>query len=99
MPDYPSAAQVQEYLESYATHFDLVRHIRLGCTVTNITRAEEIGWALTLERKDIDGSAVFADTFDKIYVASGPYAKAHRPHWENESVFQGNIIHAQAYKE
>ncbi|RZM11494.1 MAG: FAD-dependent oxidoreductase, partial [Pedobacter sp.] len=35
-PMWPSGAQVQEYLESYAKHFGVMDHIRFGVSVENM---------------------------------------------------------------
>lgn len=34
--EFPPQAQVFQYLESYANHFDLLQHIRFGCQVVSI---------------------------------------------------------------
>ncbi|CAM9868618.1 unnamed protein product, partial [Ectocarpus sp. 4 AP-2014] len=33
-PDFPSSARLRQYIEDYAAHFDLAKHIRFGVSVT-----------------------------------------------------------------
>ncbi|KAL1818824.1 hypothetical protein ACET3Z_013693 [Daucus carota] len=49
--DFPAQSQVFEYLQSYASHFDLLRHIRFGSQVVSIrydgpSDAEMQAWSL-----------------------------------------------------
>ncbi|CAM9618722.1 unnamed protein product [Scytosiphon promiscuus] len=37
VPDFPSSSRLREYIQDYATHFDLVRHVRFGHFVTAVT--------------------------------------------------------------
>ncbi|CAM9223648.1 unnamed protein product, partial [Ectocarpus sp. 8 AP-2014] len=33
-PDFPSSARLRQYIEDYAAHFDLAKHVRFGVSVT-----------------------------------------------------------------
>ena len=46
-PEWPSGAQVQTYLESYADHFGVTPHIRFGSTVISAEPTGTDGWTLT----------------------------------------------------
>jgi cation diffusion facilitator CzcD-associated flavoprotein CzcO len=34
--DYPSGLQVKNYIQAYAAHFDLLRHIRFNCKLLRL---------------------------------------------------------------
>lgn len=94
MDDYPTAAQYHAYLESYAIHFSLRRHIRLAHRVISVS-ADQGRWRLEV----LHGSEKMVVLADKVFVATGPHTKANRPVFEGEDRFKGQIVHAQAYKE
>ena len=64
-PLFPRAHVVQTYLESYATHFNLLPLIRFGTTVTD-ARWESTQWTITLS----DGEQL---PYDNLVVANGHY--------------------------
>ncbi|OJA11696.1 hypothetical protein AZE42_02111, partial [Rhizopogon vesiculosus] len=64
-PLFPRAHVVQTYLESYATHFNLMPLIRFGTMVVN-ARWESMQWMVTLS----DGEHL---AYDHLVVANGHY--------------------------
>lgn len=69
-PEWPTGAQVQEYLAAYATHFGLDPVLRLSTTVTSARRLGD-RWELT-----VDGAA---ETFDRLVVANGVFCEPVMP--------------------
>ena len=67
LPEWPTGAQVQEYLASYARHFSLESSLRLSCEVTSAEPAEG-GWLVAAE-----GAA--PERFDKLVVANGVFCE------------------------
>lgn len=68
--DFPTWRQMHRYLESYADHFHLRRHIQLS---TRVTRLREGGlgdkrWVIEIVPKD---GEVRQEKFDKVIVAIG----------------------------
>lgn len=83
---------MQKYLESYASHFDLLPKIRFETVVTGVFRDEAAGkWAV-----EIEGSG--RQMFDKVVLATGINAQPHIPHLEGLENFSGNIVHSQGFK-
>ena len=95
VPDFPTAPQIQTYLESYADHFDLLRHINLGCEVISVRPGKDGSWCLIIRKTGKEETIVV----NKVFIATGPYAKAFRPRFDGIENFTGKILHAQAYKE
>jgi len=95
IPDYPSAAQVLDYLESYAVHFNLLQHCRFNIHITRVDRSSD-GQAWTLSVTDDRGPR--QERFDKVLISTGPFSTPFIPQIEGLSEFNGKVIHAQAYK-
>ncbi len=70
-PVFPRAPVVLEYLESYAAHFNLNAHIRLGTAVQSASYSES-KWHVELS----SGEAI---DFDSIIVCNGHYRKPRYP--------------------
>jgi Flavin-binding monooxygenase-like len=91
-PDFPSAAQMLEYLRDYARHYDLERSIVFGTTVTKaepVTRAGAERWELA-----------FANGEHRVY--KGVIACVGH-HWDRRwpsypGSFAGELIHSKDYK-
>jgi cation diffusion facilitator CzcD-associated flavoprotein CzcO len=65
-PEWPTGAQVQEYLAAYASHFGLDQDLRLGTEVTSAEPAAGGGWIVT---------AGAAEHADKLVVANGVFCE------------------------
>jgi dimethylaniline monooxygenase (N-oxide forming) len=97
VPDYPTGAQVQKYLEDYADHFQLRSTFRLGTTVTGIDRSEKRGkWVLSINRP---GSNATEEEFDKVVVTNGTFHSPVKPEVPGIDQFGGEVIHSQSFKE
>jgi glycine/D-amino acid oxidase-like deaminating enzyme len=78
-PEWPTGAQVQAYLESYASHFGLNPALRLSTEVTSATPAPSGGWTVT--------TATRTEHFDKLVVANGVFCEPAVPHYPGEDGF------------
>ncbi len=85
-PRYPSRAQVIDYLESYAAHFDLRPIFRR--TVRSIRR-DGNEWRVDT------GQANFVAPM--VIIATGWADFPHRPSWPKLDIYTGNVIHSSAY--
>ncbi|KAH8892961.1 flavin-containing monooxygenase 9 [Thozetella sp. PMI_491] len=99
MPDkYPhhlTRAQFQEYMEDYATHFDLWKHIVFNASVKTATRNEDdTKWVLKIE---VDGD-LQSHVFDKVVFCHGYQSKKVMPHLADREKFEGPVIHSQEYR-
>ncbi len=88
-PDFPSAAQMLEYLRSYADHFDLREIIELQTRVVRVVQREDELWAVELstgERRVYKG----------VVVCTGHHWDRRMPTYPGE--FTGEILHSKDYK-
>jgi cation diffusion facilitator CzcD-associated flavoprotein CzcO len=67
LPEWPSGAQVQEYLADYASHFGLVPFLRLSTEVTSAVPAADGGWSVV--------AGTDASHFDRLVVANGVFCE------------------------
>ncbi|KAB5542799.1 flavin-containing monooxygenase 9 [Coniochaeta sp. 2T2.1] len=105
MPDkYPiwmSPAEFQEYMESYASHFDLHKDMVLNTAVRRVRRnSTDSKWLVDVETTRSEDGEVKSETasFDKVAFCHGYQTKARIPRWEGQDEFAGTITHAQAYR-
>jgi dimethylaniline monooxygenase (N-oxide forming) len=79
-PEWPSGAQVQQYLAAYAQHFDLERLVRLNTEVVSAELDEDLGrWTLTT--RDLNSRAVEQSEFDQLIVATGIFCDPFVPNY------------------
>jgi dimethylaniline monooxygenase (N-oxide forming) len=96
-----SPAEFQEYMESYASNFDLFKDIVLNTTVRNVRRdSNDTKWVLDIETTGTDEAKTKAETasYDKVVFCHGYQTKAKVPRWEGQETFAGTITHSQAYR-
>lgn len=93
VPSYPTAAQVQQYLASYANHFDLAPRLRLNTCVKHVAFDEQGGkWALSIEGQG-------EEYFDKTVIAiGGMVGKPNLPVVEGIEKFGAKSVHSRAFK-
>jgi dimethylaniline monooxygenase (N-oxide forming) len=84
-PFYLNHWQVHRYLESYAEHFDLRRHIRFNSKVVSLTPK----WKVTLE----NGTQ---EAFDGVVVATGHQGVPSHPPFAVD--FKGEYLHSHVYR-
>jgi hypothetical protein len=89
-PDFPHHTQIKEYLESYATAFDLKDNIEFTNGVTQARRpaGSEVGW-------EIVDQAGTTRTFDHLVVANGHHWDPRFADFPGE--FTGVSIHSHHY--
>ncbi|KAI9438654.1 FAD/NAD(P)-binding domain-containing protein [Lactarius indigo] len=91
---YPTASVVQRYLEDYATHFDLLRYVRL------CTRVDRAFWDRDAKEWEVTLSTGEREMFDFVVVANGRTRKPRYPiapglqHW----LESGRAIHSAWYR-
>jgi hypothetical protein len=78
-PEWPSGEQVQAWLESYAAHFGVDRHLRLHTLVLRAVPSAA-GWVLHLD----DGTT---ETFDRLVVANGVFCEPSVPSFPGHADF------------
>lgn len=91
-PSHCTSAHVQQYLESYVSHFNLTNRLRLSTTINIVKRDDkEDRWVV-----DVEGSG--PEYFDKVVVATGINSRPHLPTLEGVEQFEGDVLHSRAFK-
>lgn len=88
------AEHMASYYQSYAEHFGLVDKIRFNTVVSSVRRSsDDTAWLLDIEGEEEPLS------FDKVLVAAGTETKPKPlPEVKGRELFEGGVIHSQAYK-
>jgi hypothetical protein len=97
-PDYPHHGQVLSYLERYADHFDLRRHVWFGTEVVTVEPAEGQRWDVTTRTTGGYGEKR-TQRYAAVVVANGHNWSPNLPSYEGLDDFRGKVIHASAYKD
>ncbi|KAF5646391.1 dimethylaniline monooxygenase 2 [Fusarium sp. NRRL 52700] len=96
LPPYMTGAQVGEFLESYARHFELEKHIRFKTTVRKVLRDKaDTAWNVHIIRPDRSDLIL---KFDKVVFGSGSESIPSWPPMPGRKLFQGTVIHGQSYR-
>jgi len=102
LSSYIRASELGSYLARYAKYFDLHRHVRFGCRVTNVRScgSEEVSeeWEVSWRSGVHDES----DIFDAVVVATGHYDTPYLPEIPGQSEWlkassSRSIVHAIGY--
>ncbi|SCO12549.1 related to flavin-containing monooxygenase [Fusarium fujikuroi] len=96
-PVYLSAANFQEFMQSYAEHFKLTEHISFNSSVQVVNRnSDDSGWILQVEK--VGTGEKESRTFDKVVFCHGYQTKRVMPTFPGQDKFEGEIIHSQQYR-
>ena len=90
-PEYPSQAQVLEYLRSYAAHFELNENIQFNTAVNHIEPVDEraSAWRVTLALGE-------QRIYRSVIIATGHHWD---PNWPSyPGTFRGKVLHSSQYK-
>ncbi|KAK7210373.1 hypothetical protein V2G26_017551 [Clonostachys chloroleuca] len=91
-PSFTSAKVMQDYLEDYVDHYGLRARFRLNARIKQAAREKDSNkWRIDFET----GPSKY---FDKLVISTGPHAKPLMPELGGSELFQGEIVHAQAFK-
>ncbi|HEX6967302.1 MAG TPA: NAD(P)-binding domain-containing protein [Micromonosporaceae bacterium] len=96
-PDYLHHSQVLAYLERYADHFDLRRHIWFGTEVVRVEPADGDRWDVTT--RSAGGYVDRTQRYAAVVVANGHNWSPKMPTYEGMEDFTGTILHASAYQD
>ncbi|KAH7369630.1 flavin monooxygenase-like protein [Rhexocercosporidium sp. MPI-PUGE-AT-0058] len=95
LPAHLTASQTCEYIKSYASHFDLNKHVQLNTSVHWIKRNDDdTKWQVCTKQSEKEEIR----DFDKVVMCSGLSTKAIVPKFEGEDMFKGDVIHVQSFK-
>lgn len=91
-PDYPTRAQMLEYLQGYADHFGVTERYRLSTTLESARRVDR-RWHLVLT--GLDGTR--EEVVDHLVVANGHNHEPRTVETEYPGSFAGEQSHAHSY--
>ena len=94
LPDFPKRADVLQYLNSYADHFDLRPRIRLGTVVEKVAPTTSGQWEVTSRT----GNQTTTEDYGAVVVCSGVYRQPIMPTYPGMESFQGKVLHSVSYK-
>ncbi|ESO84662.1 hypothetical protein LOTGIDRAFT_221976 [Lottia gigantea] len=99
-PPFMPHSDVLKYFKLYASHFELLRHIKFQTSVLFIEQSsdyEETGrWLVRYQTQDDEPQE---EVFDAVMICSGHHTVPHQPHFHGLEKFQGAAIHSHAYRE
>lgn len=97
---FPTAAQMNAYLESYCDHFNLRPRICLNTRVTKVIRDESNKkWRLELQKVGQYNEQRSTGEFDRLVFATGIHCKLNWPDLKRREEFAGDILHGLRMKE
>ncbi|KAJ9416814.1 flavin-binding monooxygenase-like-domain-containing protein [Fusarium oxysporum] len=96
-PVYLSAANFQEFMQSYAEHFKLTEHISFNSSVQVVNRnSDDSGWVVQVEK--VGTGETESRPFDKVVFCHGYQTQRVMPTFPGQDKFEGEIIHSQQYR-
>jgi dimethylaniline monooxygenase (N-oxide forming) len=91
--DFPTRADVYEYLCSYADRFNIHRDVLLNSRVTSIERSGD-KWRL----KWVNGEQSKSSIFDSVIICTSIFSRIYMPEIPGLDTFPGSIFHARDYR-
>jgi cation diffusion facilitator CzcD-associated flavoprotein CzcO len=96
-PDYPSAAQMLDYLKRYADHFRLAEHIWYGSEISAIEPVE--GSRFEVIVKPAAGSSARRLRYAAVIIATGHHWLPNLPSYPGQAGYRGTILHSSQLKD
>jgi cation diffusion facilitator CzcD-associated flavoprotein CzcO len=96
-PDYPSHAQVNDYLQRYTEHFGLREHIWFGTEVSSIEPVDAGRWLV--RTRPSGGGVERVARYAAVIIANGHNWSPKLPTYDGMDDFRGEMIHTSSYKE
>jgi dimethylaniline monooxygenase (N-oxide forming) len=99
-PEFPTGAQVYDYLVNYARHFGLLDRIRVRSEVVRIAaRADAPGWRLDVREQagPTQPTVETAQDFDFVVICNGVFATPNIPQFPEADAFRANggiVLHS-----
>lgn len=91
-----STEQLQEFIEDYAKHFDLLKDYVFNTTLKKAFRnVDDTRWCIEV---DTAGEGTKTLEFDKIVLCHGYQNQPIVPTFEGQDKFEGVITHSQQYR-
>ncbi|MBD2629145.1 flavin-containing monooxygenase [Trichormus variabilis] len=105
-PDWPSATQIRDYLQSYAEHFSVMDKIRFETEVIDVSRQPETEtkWLVTVKSTDGNGRQKQEESheFDFVAVCNGTFSQPNLPFLPGQEEFTtsgGLVLHSTEFND
>lgn len=95
-PSYPSHEVVWNYMNSYATHFNLTNHIKYHHLVEKVRSKPKNKWEVIV--KDLPNNQSITNIYDGVFVCTGICSSPRIPKIKNINKFKGRILHSREYR-
>lgn len=94
-PNYLNQWEFQEYIESYAKHFEMHKDIVFNASLKQVSRNKDDNkWRLDLI---VEGESR-VEEFDKVAFCHGYQTRPKIPVFEGAEKFEGGVIHTQQFR-
>lgn len=94
---YPTATEIDQYLNAYCDNFNLRPHLRLSTGIQSIQRDNvRNGWLLTVQSTTSTSTETLF--FEKLVMALGPHSRPNWPSIQDSDKFKGKILHSIQFK-
>lgn len=98
-PLFPSSSAVLEYLEGYATTFNITRHIQYSTEVLSLKRnSDDQLWHVTIGRTKHDKTVQEVLTAKHLIAATGVFSCPNLPDTPHMDTTKCDVIHSKAYR-
>ncbi|XP_041476579.1 flavin-containing monooxygenase 5-like [Lytechinus variegatus] len=98
-PPYLTSDDVVQYLQSYAEHFDLMKHVHFNTSVVEVTKSQDYEktgrWNVCTQSQ---GEEPKTESFDAVMMCSGIYTSGNIPDYPGMSGFKGQIRHSGQFR-
>ena len=94
--DHVPGEHVNEYLHSYATRFDLLKHMRFNCSVSSAVDNGSLGWTLMVDDEASPPTARRIET-KRLIIATGLTSEPLMPKLPGKETFHAPIYHTSQF--
>ena len=93
---------VYKYVNDFADHFDLRKHVQFNTTIDKVERSPDYqasgSWNVLTRKTVGDDQSLTKDTFDAVLVCSGFCKEPVMPDIPGSSEYGGTLLHMQQYR-
>lgn len=93
---YISQAEMLRFLELYADHFDIKKHIKFQHYVIRVRPLEDNKWEVIV--RDLPNNKYETLQFDSIMICNGHFHTPSIPNITGKELFKGKQIHSHDYR-
>ncbi|KAI8226950.1 hypothetical protein K4K55_008236 [Colletotrichum sp. SAR 10_96] len=97
-PIYYSHEKHLQYMNEYAAHFDLEKHVRFHTRVVGCAPTKEGGWEVRFREARAEDGKEEVLTFDALICGSGLSSNPRIPDFKGRDTFKGEVLHSHYYR-